>query len=245
MHNQVIVSSSHDVFIAIPFASKNLGAIKKQLVALQKQIQDKAAEQGFFLDTDVMPPDKLHITVEAVKDVTDQDVESYKKCTQHVASTSEAFDICSQIRCGKLEIMGKDRDWCVLKIASSCKTPLMQLNQRMRWNFEQENLAIGQFTKFNAHISLGRFTKNDTHEKPTDLKWASSCRFVHVNGDCRIKRVMLSVRDRLKESGKVRLVPSTTESLLFKNEVDTPATPALKSTTPNLTQSNTDGSKKD
>lgn len=200
-HSVLFCAQKVDVFIAIPLSSPHLKTFRNSIIRLQKKIKKAALEQKF--EFEVVDPEKLHITLDSIPHVERQLVKQYEQCVQSMVADTEYFDLTDQMRHAQLELMGKERNWAALVLASAVQNdPLLLLFHRLRACFKASGIKQGNYTDFKAHISLGSFRKN--RALPVDLSWVPAFDMVLPDASLLIKQIVVTTREKVEEDGKVQ-----------------------------------------
>lgn len=192
-----------DVFIAIPLSSPHLKTFRNSIIRLQKKIKKAALEQK--IEFEVVDPEKLHITLDSIPHVERLLIKQYEQCVQSMVADTEQFDLTDQMRQAPLELVGKERNWAALVLASAVQNdPLLLLFHRLRACFKASGIRQGNYTDFKAHISLGSFRKNSQRALPVDLSWVPAFDMVLPDASLIIKQIIVTTREKVEEQGRVQ-----------------------------------------
>lgn len=187
-----------EILAAIPIDNN----VKKIITQIQNTIKKSAEENGYIFNTDIVTPDNMHITLEHVADIIEEKdtVSQYEECIQSIARTIQSFDLTESLNKAHFEVMGWKKNWGVLRLVVPKNHPLRALAQKIRKCFENKGLKLGNFPDYKAHLSVGKFEKNEKIKlpKPDKLNWIPKLTINLPAQSFVASNVLLEVREKIE-----------------------------------------------
>lgn len=194
-----------DILISIPLAGAHLKTVRDEILGIQEKVKKAAKQHGYELNTNLVTPEKIHITLENINNVDDADSDAYLKCVNNIAKITDAFDITEQFKQAEFQLLGWNKNWGVLTFPSSKNSSLTKLARSIRDCLIAAGLKVGPFEGFKAHVSLGKFVKNHHTPLPTQehLDWVPKIEMNLPANSFTIENILFSTREKVedKETG--------------------------------------------